>query len=45
MTVAIHLQSIVDHDGAVILDVPRNTITTLDATGPTYGRGSRAACR
>jgi hypothetical protein len=28
-----HLHSIIDHDGAVILDVPRNAITTLDATG------------
>jgi hypothetical protein len=28
-----NLRSIVDHDGAVILDIPRNAMTTLDATG------------
>ena len=28
-----HLRSIVDHDGAVILDTPRNAMTTLDSTG------------
>jgi hypothetical protein len=28
-----HLRSIVDHDGAVILDIPRNTMTTLNPTG------------
>lgn len=28
-----HLRSIVDHDGAVILDIPRNRITSLNATG------------
>ena len=28
-----HIRSIVDHDGAVILDIPRNTMTTLDSTG------------
>jgi len=28
-----HLRSIVDHDGAVILDVPRNSMTTLNSTG------------
>jgi hypothetical protein len=28
-----HLRSIVDHDGAVILDIPHNAITTLDSTG------------
>ena len=28
-----HLHSIIDHDGAVILDIPRNTITTLSPTG------------
>jgi hypothetical protein len=33
ITVAPHLRSIVDHDGAVILDIPRNTMTTLDCTG------------
>lgn len=28
-----HLRSIVDHDGAVILDIPRNATTRLDAVG------------
>ena len=28
-----HLRSIVDHDGAVILDVPGNRMTTLNTTG------------
>lgn len=28
-----HLRSIVNHDGAVILDIPRNTMTTLNSTG------------
>ena len=28
-----HLRSIVDHDGAVILDIPRNAMTTLNPTG------------
>ncbi|HUD55249.1 MAG TPA: PqqD family protein [Terracidiphilus sp.] len=32
-TVAPHIRSIVDHDGAVILDIPRNAMTTLDSTG------------
>jgi hypothetical protein len=27
------LRSIVDHDGAVILDIPRNAITALNPTG------------
>lgn len=27
-----HLRSIVDHDGAVILDIPHNLITTLNPT-------------
>jgi hypothetical protein len=27
------LRSIVNHDGAVILDIPRNTMTTLNSTG------------
>jgi Coenzyme PQQ synthesis protein D (PqqD) len=31
--VAPHVQSIVDHDGAVILDMPRNAMTTVDSTG------------
>jgi hypothetical protein len=30
---ASHIRSVVDHDGAVILDMPRNAMTTLDATG------------
>jgi hypothetical protein len=33
ITVAPHIRSIVDHTGAVILDIPRNTMTTLDSTG------------
>ena len=33
VSVAPHIRSIVDHDGAVILDIPRNTMTTLDCTG------------
>jgi hypothetical protein len=33
VTVTPNVRSIVDHDGAVILDIPRNTMTTLDATG------------
>jgi len=32
-TVTSNVRSIVDHDGAVILDIPRNTMTTLDPTG------------
>jgi hypothetical protein len=28
-----HLRSIVDHDGGVILDIPQNTISTLNSTG------------
>lgn len=32
-TMPAHLRSIVDHDGAVILDIPGNTMTTLDAVG------------
>lgn len=28
-----HLRSIVDHDGAVILDIPANRMTTLNPTG------------
>jgi hypothetical protein len=31
--VAPHVRSIVDHDGAVILDIPRNSMTTLDSAG------------
>ena len=33
ITVAPQIRSIVDHDGAVILDIPRNAMTTLDSTG------------
>jgi transcriptional regulator len=33
ITVAPHIRSIVDHDGAVILDKARNALTTLDSTG------------
>lgn len=33
VTVTAHVRSIVDHDGAVILDIPRNAMTTLDSTG------------
>jgi hypothetical protein len=33
ITVVPHIRSIVDHDGAVILDIPRNAMTTLDSTG------------
>ena len=33
ITTPTHLRSIVDHDGAVILDVPRNSMTTLNSTG------------
>jgi hypothetical protein len=33
ITVAPHIRSIVDHDGAVLLDIPRNAIATLDSTG------------
>jgi hypothetical protein len=33
ITVPPHIRSIVDHDGAVILDIPRNAMATLDSTG------------
>ena len=33
VTTVAHLRSIVDHDGAVILDIPRNAMTTLNPTG------------
>jgi hypothetical protein len=33
ISLAPSLRSIVDHDGAVILDIPNNAMTTLDATG------------
>jgi len=32
-TMPSHLRSVVDHDGAVILDSSRNAMTILDATG------------
>jgi hypothetical protein len=32
-TVTPNIRSVVDHDGAVILDIPRNTMTTLNPTG------------
>ena|SRR6266436_634367 len=28
-----HLRSVVDHDGAVILDIPHDTMLTLNSTG------------
>jgi hypothetical protein len=31
--IATGLRSVVDQDGAAILDIPRNQITTLNATG------------
>ena len=33
ITVAPQIRSIVDRDGAVILDIPRNAMTALDSTG------------
>jgi Coenzyme PQQ synthesis protein D (PqqD) len=33
VTVPPHIRSIVDHDGAVILDKSRNAMTTLDSAG------------
>jgi hypothetical protein len=33
ITVTPNLRSIVDHDGAVILDISRNSMTTLDSIG------------
>jgi hypothetical protein len=33
ITIPTNLRSIVDHDGAVILDIPNNAMTALDATG------------
>jgi len=33
VTVTPNLRSIVDHDGAVILDISRNSMTTLDTIG------------
>lgn len=33
VTIAPHIRSIIDRDGAVILNIPRNAMTTLDCTG------------
>ena len=33
ISVTPNLRSIVDHDGAVILDISRNSMTTLNSTG------------
>jgi hypothetical protein len=33
ITVTPNLRSIVDHDGAVILDIPHNAMSTLNPTG------------
>jgi hypothetical protein len=33
VTIPAHLHSIIDHDGAVILDIPNNAMTTLNSTG------------
>lgn len=33
LTITPNLRSIVDHDGAVILDIRRNAMTTLNSTG------------
>jgi hypothetical protein len=33
VTVTPNLRCIVDHDGAVILDISRNSMTTLNSTG------------
>lgn len=32
-TIPSHIRSIVNHDGAVILDMPANRMTTLNSTG------------
>jgi DNA-binding IclR family transcriptional regulator len=32
-TIAPHLRSVVDHDGAVILDIEHDTMLTLNSTG------------
>jgi hypothetical protein len=32
-TPATHIRSIIDHDGAVILDIDRNAMLTLNSTG------------
>lgn len=33
LTIAPHIRSIVDHDGAVILDIKRDAMLTLNFTG------------
>ncbi|MBB6143722.1 hypothetical protein HNQ77_001671 [Silvibacterium bohemicum] len=33
LTITPNLRSVVDHDGAVILDIPNNAMTTLNSTG------------
>jgi transcriptional regulator len=33
VAITANVRSIVDRDGAVILDIPRNAMTTLDSTG------------
>lgn len=33
ITVASHIRSVADHDGAVILDIPHNAMTTFNSTG------------
>lgn len=38
-TIAPHLQSVCSHDGVLILDTPRNQITTLNSTGSFIWRG------
>jgi hypothetical protein len=43
-----HLRSVVDHDGAAILDIPANRMTTLNATGAyiweQLQKGKTSAC-
>jgi hypothetical protein len=33
LTTTPNIRSVVDHDGAVLLDIPRNAMTTLNSTG------------
>jgi hypothetical protein len=33
LTITPNVRSVVDHDGAVILDIPNNAMTTLNPTG------------
>lgn len=33
LTITPTIRSVVDHDGAIILDISRNTLTTLNSTG------------